>query len=75
MAVRRNIGGISKAIGKGIKAAYYSIPSFVKDPTLYSTYYNAGNWSNTDTFPDAFIIGIHKWGDTTKKVREIRAKK
>jgi hypothetical protein len=75
MVVRRNIGKLIGAIEKGVKASYYAQPSASVDPTLYAMSYNMGDWTHTDTFPDAFIFGIHKWGDTTRKVREVQQKK
>lgn len=68
MAVRKNIGGLASSIRQGMKASYYSIPSFMKDPSLFNVYYSSGDWFNTETYKDAFMMGIHRWGDTRKKV-------
>jgi len=72
MAVRRNIGKLINAIQAGVRADRYTNYGPETDFSLDLIRYNVGDWNYKDPHPNSFIMGISRWGDTTKKViREI----
>lgn len=68
MAVRRNIGRLKNAIEAGMRADAYADYGPESDYSLDLIKYYAGDWDYKDPYPNSFIMGFSRWGDTTKKV-------
>jgi len=68
VAVRKNIGRLRNAIEAGIRADRYMDYGPATDFSLNLIQYNVGDWDFRDPNPNSFIMGISRWGDTTKKV-------
>lgn len=68
MAVRSDIGMIGNAIERGIKADSRVDYGPVRDPNLAYSRPVTADFTRKPTRPYAFIMGIHRWGDTNNKV-------
>jgi hypothetical protein len=68
MAVRTNLGQITSAIQQG-KQAYDNINFNPSIPQSISAKEDIiGDWGAQEVDTNIFIMGIHKWADTTLKV-------
>lgn len=70
MPVRIGIGSIGNAIEKGIKAESKIDYGPIRDLGIQSVINNSivADYSVQATKPNAFIMGIHKWGSLSNKV-------
>jgi len=69
MAVRINIGDITNAIEKGIKAESKVDYGPVRDPKTTPFFRpTVADFQNNSSYPNAFIMGIHRWCDLNNKV-------
>ena len=68
MAVRNNIGKIANALRAGIKANQNTNYGPVTDFSSDLIEHSVGDWYLADIKPKAFLMSLHKWGDTFYKV-------
>ena len=73
--VDTNIGAFEIALQAALKAVgninhgpLYDTAGNIVDFNPDAPMGSSGDWGLRDSNPDAFIMAIHKWGDTTKRV-------